>query len=103
MNTNRTTFALAASEPSPTLYDSIEALAKAAEAETLAVEALLGVRGSAAFEAAAETGVEEILCEHGHGNRVAATKAEFRVPGSPTRVRYLSVMLRLAELYVPEA
>lgn len=102
MNTNRTTFTLAASEPSPMLFDSIKALAKAAQAETLAVEALLGMRGSAAFEAAAEVGVEEILCEHGHGNRVAATLAAFRVAGSPTRARYLDVMRCLAERYVPQ-
>jgi hypothetical protein len=99
MNTG-STFADAARTPSPMLYDAIKALARAAEAETVDIEALAGLRGSAAVEAAADLGVEELLCEYGHGSSLAATLVEFRTAGSPTRARYLDVMRRLAVCYV---
>lgn len=95
-----TMFAGAAREPTPTLYDAIRAFASEAGAETLEIEALVGRRGSAAVEGAAELGVEELLCERGYGGRLAATLVEFRVAGSPTRARYLDVMRRPLRRFV---
>lgn len=96
------TFAGGADGPSADLYDAIAAFQSAAGARPSSIEALEELRGSAAVEAAAEIGMLELLCEQGHGNRVAATWAEFRVAGSPTRSWYLNVMRRLAERYVPQ-
>jgi hypothetical protein len=100
---NQITFAGAADGPSADLFDAIRAFARATDLRPLSIEALVNQRGSAAVEGAAERGVEEILCEFGRGREVAATRAAFRLTGSPTRASYLEAMRRLAKRYVRQA
>ena len=88
-------------DPTADLYDALKIFKDVVGVDLGLVGLLIDHRGAPDAESAAEHAVIEMLCERGRGDQVAATIAEFRAEGSVTRARYLRILARMAEQYVP--
>jgi len=88
-------FAEDLTDPSEVLWTAIVAFDRAVTGGPADLAELEHRRADGALEAAAETALLELLCEHRRGHEVAALLAEFRVAGSPTRSRCLRTLDKL--------